>query len=176
MDTMFEGLPIQEVSCDCMLPASLTDLYDDEYKAYSQKQLFEKAEQFFYQVKITDEEAAAVEERTRQQRLSPDWHEQRHRRITASAFHNVWVRKDTTNPDRLVWQILYNSNDLSNIPAVQWGIENESQAQQQYTQCMSLSHTNFKCISAGLVINPLYPHFVQALMVLFLVTVAAMGW
>ena len=131
MDATFEESPIQEVSSDCMLPAPLTHLYDDKYKAYLQKELLEKAEQLFYQISITDEEAAAVEERTRQQRVSPDWHEQRHGRITSSAFHDVWVRKDTTNPDRLVQQILYDSNDLSVIPAVQWGIENESRAQQQ---------------------------------------------
>jgi len=102
---MFEDLPIQEVSSDCRLPAPLTDLYDDEYKAYSQKELLENAEQLFYHINITYEEAAAVEERTQQQRASPDWHEQRHGRITASAFHDVWVRKDTTNPDRLMQQI-----------------------------------------------------------------------
>ena len=41
------------------------------YKAYSQKELLEKAEQLFYQISIiTDEEAAAVEERTWQQRVT----------------------------------------------------------------------------------------------------------
>lgn len=157
-DELSEGSPTQEVPSDCSLPAPLTDLYDDEYRAYSQKELMEKAEQLFYLINITDEEAAAVEERTRKQRMAPEWHEQRNGRITASTFHDVWVRKDSTNPDRLVRQILYNSNDLSDIPAVQWGIEKESQAQQQYTENMSLRHSNFKCTSVGLVINPLYPH------------------
>ena len=120
MDAMFEESPIQEVSNDCILPAPLTHLYDGKFKAYSRKELLEKAEQLFYQIS-TDEEA---EERTRQQRVSPDWHEQRHGRITSSVFHDVWVRKDTTNPDRLMKQI-YDSNDLSAIPVVQWGIENE---------------------------------------------------
>ena len=86
----------------------------------------EKAKQLFYQISITDEEAAAVEERTWQQRELPDWHEQRHGRITSSAFHDMWVRKDTTNPHRLVQQVLYDCINLSVIPAVQWGIENES--------------------------------------------------
>ena len=67
MDAMFEESPIQEISSDSMLPAPLTQLYDDKYKAYSQKELLEKAEQLFYQISITDEEVAAVEERTRKQ-------------------------------------------------------------------------------------------------------------
>ena len=153
-----EELSNQEVSSDCSLPAPLADLYDDEYKTYSQKELMEKAQQLFYQITITNEEAVAVEERTRKQRESPEWHEQRHGRLTASGFHDVWARKDSTNPDRLVRHILYNSTDLSEVPAIQWVIKNESQAQQQYTESMSLRHTNFKCTSVGLVINLLYPH------------------
>lgn len=34
IDATFEESPIQEVSSDCMLPAPLTHLYDDKYKAY----------------------------------------------------------------------------------------------------------------------------------------------
>ena len=174
MDAMFEESPIQEISSDCILPAPLTQLYDDKYKAYSQKELLEKAEQLFYQISITDEEVAAVEERTRKQKVSPDWHEQRHGRITLSAFHDVWVRKDTTNPDRLAQQILYDSNDLSVIPVVQWGIENEGHASSTAIYYLVMQ-TSSACTSAGLVIITLYTLiWVQALMVLFLVTAMAM--
>ena len=86
MDTMLEDSLIEEVSSDCMIPAPLTHLYDVKYKTYSQNKLLENTDELFNQINITDEEAAAVEERTCQQRLSPDWHEQRHGRITASFF------------------------------------------------------------------------------------------
>ena len=40
---------------------------------------------------------------------------------SSSAFHDMWVRKDTTNPDRLIQQTLYDSNDLNVNPAVPVG-------------------------------------------------------
>ena len=43
-----------QVSSDCVLLAPLTHLYD-KYKAYSQKELLEKAKQLFYQISITDD-------------------------------------------------------------------------------------------------------------------------
>ena len=51
----------------------------------------------------------------------------------------------------------YDQSDLSSIPAIKWGIENETTAQEEYIVTMSSSHASFKCDLAGLVINPLYP-------------------
>ena len=64
MDAMFEESPIHKISSDCMLPAPLTHLYNDNCKAYSRKELLEKAKKLLYQISISDKEMAAVEERT----------------------------------------------------------------------------------------------------------------
>ena len=70
MEAMFDHVElskeslIQDVSSNCSLPAPIADLYDGEYRTYSQKKLLEKAEQLFNLITITNEEAVAVEERT----------------------------------------------------------------------------------------------------------------
>lgn len=51
----------------------------------------------------------------------------------------------------------YNQSDLSSIPAIRWGIENEGTAREEYNVMMSSSHAEFECSLAGLVINSLYP-------------------
>ena len=52
----------------------------------------------------------------------------------------------------------YDNDDLSHIPAVKWGIANESIAREEYINAMSIKHENFTCDLSGLWINPLYPH------------------
>ena len=52
----------------------------------------------------------------------------------------------------------YNQKDLRCISAVKWSTENENNAQKEYVAMMSASCVKFEYTSAGLVINPLYPH------------------
>ena len=48
--------------------------------------------------------------------------------------------------------------DISNIPAIKWGIDNEDKAREAYVTKMSSSHNEFTCSPAGLVITPQYPY------------------
>jgi len=52
----------------------------------------------------------------------------------------------------------YEKNDLSHVPAIKWGVENENVARDEYTILMSGEHDNFTCNLIGLWINP---HLVQ---------------
>ena len=49
-------------------------------------------------------------------------------------------------------------NDLSHVPAIKWGVQNECVTRQQHTDLMSVEHEGFACSLTGLWINPLYPH------------------
>ena len=50
-------------------------------------------------------------------------------RLTASVFHDVLVRKPSNSPVPLVTKIMgYEKNDLSNVPAIKWGVENKNVA------------------------------------------------
>ena len=51
----------------------------------------------------------------------------------------------------------YEQNDLSHIPVINWGLQNESAARQQYATIMSTDHEEFTCNLTKLWIN-LYPH------------------
>ena len=55
---------------------------------------------------------------------------------------------------------LLTRTDVSNLPAIKWGIDNEYKAREVhvYVTKMSSSHIGFRCSSAGLVINPQYPY------------------
>lgn len=97
-----------------------------------------------------------IEKVTRSQRESERWFKYREGRLTASLFHSILTLWKQTNPENLLQRIL-SAKDISRIPAIQWGIANESTARQEYIGKMS-SHQSLTCTAVGLVVNPLYPH------------------
>ena len=120
--------------------------------------ILNRAKEVFQGISISEEQAKLIESATRAQRACSEWMKQRVGRLTASSFHDVFVRRDTTDPEPLIKHIMgYDQSDLSSIPAIKWGIENETTAREEYIVTMSSSHASFKCDLAGLVINPLYP-------------------
>ena len=66
-------------------------------------------------------------------------------------------------------------SNLNYIPAIEWGIDNENTAKEQYVSKMSATHKNFVYSQAGLVINHSILILVPLLMVSFIVTVVDMG-
>ena len=142
-----------------VIPAPLTSLYHERYQQMSDHQLKKEAERVFYGMKISDGEAVAIEKATVAQHSSVQWRDQRNGCITASLFHDVYVRKESTDPECLIKRIMgYEHNDLSHVPAIKWGVQNECVARQQYTDLMSAQHEGFACSLTGLWINPLYAH------------------
>ena len=118
-----------------------------------------KAEDIFQAIAISDQEAEVLERTTCLQREYVEWYQQRKGRLTASYFHDIVVRKESTDVEPLVKRVMdYEPKNLSNIPAIKWGNDNESTARQEYPVRMSLLHDAFVCTQAGLVINPHYPH------------------
>lgn len=105
----------------------------------------------------SEEECKDIERYTRNQRENSLWYEQRCGRVTASCFHDITSRKNTSSPDNLVMRFL-TRKDISNIPAIKWGIDNEDKAREACVMKMSSSHNEFTCSPAGLVITPQYPY------------------
>ena len=66
----------------------------------------------------------------------------------------MFTAKDIS--ESLLKKITTESN-LSYIPAIKWGIDNENTAKEQYVSKMLATHKNFVCSQAGFVVNPLYP-------------------
>ena len=141
------------------MPAPLTALYQAEYEQMDNEQLLKEAEKLFFKMNISDIEANAIRDATVAQHNCAEWTQHRNGRLTASLFHDVFVRKPTTNPKPLIKKIMgYEQNDLSHVPAISWGVQNENIARVQYTSIMSAEHDNFTCSLSGLWINPCYPH------------------
>ena len=141
---------------DCF-PVSLIEYFSQLCRNVTDENVMEKAEQLFYELNITQEQCDAIESTTRRQRESDAWHHQCQGRLTASSFHSVLNMKSTTDPSNFLQRVL-TKEDLSHIPAIKWGIEKEDTTREEYTRKMSQLHENFKCTTAGLVVNPQYPH------------------
>ena len=102
------------------LPSPLI-FYSHEYRSLDDQSLKDMVREVFLSIKISQGDIERVERCTRSQRESSIWYEQRYGRLTASSFHDVLVRRKTTNPDSLTKTLLSQPQDLSLIPAVKWG-------------------------------------------------------
>ena len=146
-------------STDSNIPAPLTALYQAGYELMNDEELATEAERLFCEMTISDSDFGVIKEATVAQNNCAAWTEQRKGRLTASLFHDVFVRKPTTDPVPLLKKIMgYEQNDLSYIPSIRWGIQNENTAREKYATLLSTEHENFTCNLTGLWVNPLYPH------------------
>ena len=145
--------PVSDVPTD---PVSLMQFFKEKLSSTIENDLSSIAKHLYFTLTLTDQECSVIEKLTRSQRESKRWFEYREGRLTASSFHSIYTLQKQTNPENLVQRIL-SAKDISHIPAVQWGINNENTARQEYIQKMS-SHESLKYIAVGLVVNPLYPH------------------
>ncbi|KAJ8300731.1 hypothetical protein KUTeg_022250 [Tegillarca granosa] len=82
---------------------------------------------FINSLNVTDEEISNIETLTRDQSKSRVWHKERAVRITASIFHQVCSRRESTDPSRLISQILGYRNVSTR--AMKFGLKMEKQAQ-----------------------------------------------
>lgn len=137
------------------LPLPLTALYSDKYKCLDDTSSKKSVWDMFNSITISEEECKGIKQYTQNQRENSLWYEQRCGRLTASCFHDIVSRKNTSSPDNLVMRFL-TRKDISNIPAIKWGIDNKDKAREAYVMKMSSSHNEFTCSPAGLVITPQY--------------------
>ena len=104
------------------LPQPLTALYNEQYLNIGFQELLQQAERVFNELKISAEEAEAVEESTTDQSSSKQWFEHRAGRITDSKFHTAC----STNPDKpshsLIKVICYPESHRFSNAATKWGL------------------------------------------------------
>ena len=144
-----------ESNSSSILPLPLSEHYK-KFSISDEVDLPRTNEQLFYSLNFTLEDCSKIECATRDLRNTDEWYRQRQGRLTASDFHKVYSMRKQTDPTTVA-RCLLSKPDISHLPAVQWGINNEDVARQDYIKEMS-SHTIFVCTNAGLVVNPLFPH------------------
>ena len=109
------------------------------------------------ELSISEEMARKIESETKLQRKSQKWFEMRCFRLTASFFGRAKSLKSTTAPDGLVLQIL-GVKKIPHTTAMQWGIDHEDAALQQYTDYQHRhGHGSLYVCNTGLYISVLHP-------------------
>ena len=115
------------------IPAPLTALHKDLYYNMANGELEKEAEKLFCGLSNSELEAEALVNATIMQQASAPWREQRNGRLTGSIFRDIYVCKKSTGPESLIKRVMgYEQSDLSHVPAIKWGVENESVARQLY--------------------------------------------
>lgn len=90
---------------------------------------------FINGMKLSYSHAAALEAATRAQSASELWVVLHNGRLTSSRFGEILKRRATTDPTRLVIDIMGYSGPLEHLPpAIRWGKENEAKARLCYLE------------------------------------------
>lgn len=142
------------------LPPLLTSLHTTKCTTMTEEELIMACQDAFVnKLEITPDEALYLEESTRLQSQSILWHQHRIGRITASKFFAV-VRTSIDSPSPSLIKDLMEMKVQSRktVPALQWGVENEPKAREQYIEIIQEEHEKFVCTLSGLCVNPKYPH------------------
>ena len=108
-------------------------------------------------INCTLEEAKDIEATTVTQRLSSSWKENRMKRLTASHFGEVIVRK--SRPSEAFVRNTMAPKNISSLAAPSHGIEHEDRAKVIYLKKMKkqLKH-NIQVYESGLIVNPTFPY------------------
>jgi len=107
-----------------------------------------------YREACTTAKIERLEVETREQRDSFLWHMHRKGRITGTSVHDVMRQTETSNKRTLVSKIMgYSSIDLSSNKAVNWGIQHEAVALEQYRTQHISQHSNATVVRSGLLVD-----------------------
>ena len=93
-----------------------------------------------------------VEEQTREQHKSDRWHKERKYKLTSSRFGEICKRRGYDL--KYCESLSSNQRDLSHIPAVKFGLNQEKVALEQFKQRMRFDVVK----KAGFFISKAYPH------------------
>ena len=87
---------------------------------------------------------------------SVSWKQERQCRLTASRFGPV-VKRKTDYSDSFVKSVC-NPSDISQIPCIKFGIENENMVAELYREAMHSEGKAVELFDVGLCVNPSLPH------------------
>ena len=110
------------------------------------------SEFFARDVRVTVDQAKAIERATQQQSDIPEWYRQRRLRITASNFGRIARRRDTTPVAKTIKSLLYSRP--FDAPSLRWGRTHEDDVRKAYLHQMAVSGQHgLLLIQSGLVID-----------------------
>ena len=118
-----------------------------------------KISKFLETCQINDTQKEKIKKETRGQSDNRNWREQRKGRVTASKFREIHTKVDSilkcrgskkpkTTP--LVTELIYRDTNLSAIPAIKWGMNNENSAPTAFHSSVLSTHLHPKLQRCGL--------------------------
>ena len=118
----------------------------------------EQCYEYMQSMTLSMEEAGRIEEMTREQADSKLWHALHNGRLTSSRFGEILHRRQTTDPRRLVRDIMgygkTNSKHARAPPAIRWGKDNEPLARKCYLENRQAAGEEMEFRPAGLSLLP----------------------
>lgn len=119
---------------------------------------------FTEQLSFNDDQIKELEKITRNQSTSDSWWEQRIGRITASKFGDVHKKVCSINKAAAKSKVtslilsIVQPEKLQNVPSLEWGKSNESNASVSFMKHKGEKHTLPKLIACGLYIHKSQPY------------------
>jgi len=144
-------------SLDVSLPKVLSELYDENCVGMTSEDMQSQCDIIFDKIEVTPSQAAAVEERTRQQASSKDWFRFRTGRITASRLHAVCHTKLDKPSQSIVKGVCYPNSSKFRNKATDWGCDHEKTAIAAYHHIAETDHDDFKTSQSGLFLSSQFP-------------------
>ena len=113
-------------------------------------------EDFSHLLILSETEIEKIENDTRGQSESERWVEERHKQITASNFHNVYVIRSTADPSALIKTLLgYNRTSTK---AMKFGLSKEKEAAARYLKCLSVKKRCIEFKQSGFRVSKDFPY------------------
>ncbi|XP_078610518.1 uncharacterized protein LOC144881370 [Branchiostoma floridae x Branchiostoma japonicum] len=106
-------------------------------------------------VRCNPEQITNLNKATVGQSKSALWRQQRKGRVTSTSMHDVLHASNPTTAVRKVMQ--YDCKDLSQVPAIQWGMKQEEKARQQYLEATLCICKDVKLEEVGLILYKDFP-------------------
>ena len=110
-----------------------------------------EAEAFLQNLSVSN--PSEVESTTRGQSDNPAWFSTRKNRLTRSNFGVICKCKKALSQEKCVRSTLLNQKDIAHLPAIQYGLSNESTAVGTYLEYMKYTHP-VTVLECGTVISP----------------------
>eukprot|EP01016_Furgasonia_blochmanni_P030456 TRINITY_DN31702_c0_g1_i1.p1 TRINITY_DN31702_c0_g1~~TRINITY_DN31702_c0_g1_i1.p1 ORF type:complete len:263 (-),score=55.07 TRINITY_DN31702_c0_g1_i1:61-771(-) len=114
------------------------------------------AMKIFYdkEIRVSNVKMEYVLKATLTQSKAEKWFSERRKRCTGSYFGKVAKSRESTDPTKLVHDVIYGTN-LSCVPAIQYGIQTEKKARDRYLRYLSETEgRNISFDESGLVVDP----------------------
>ena len=140
-----------DVFCTPMLQGGKDEQADGTFSAYpvSLQDIRDACCQLKSSLQLTGQASDILEEKTRGQSASSLWHESRRLRLTASCFHQIINRRQTTYPSAFLRQQLYSTGRVQ-TKAMRLGLEREDGAAQRYKLQKQVEGEELTLSEAGL--------------------------